>query len=121
VAPPQDFCVTYHYGFSPKWAAASNTRLETFIGEGQLVKVPMSSKLFSWPSTRIAASDGIVEIRNNDRFFEDTNDLGRFIQGSKIELRAAEEQRPVIILPQPPGGDILITGGAGAELRLTGC
>jgi len=119
-ALPQDFRVTYHYGFSAEMGGGEYTRLETFIGEGKLVKVPDDESTIQLALDQVGASGGIVEIRNNDRFFETITISAGSIQGSQIELRAAEEKRPVIILAQPPGGEILITGGAGSEVTING-
>jgi hypothetical protein len=119
-ALPQDFRVTYHYGFSAEMGGGEYTRLETFIGEDKLVKVPDDESTIQLALDQVGASGGIVEIRNNDRFFETVTIAAGSIQGSEIELRAAEEKRPVIILPQPPGGEILITGGAGSEVTING-
>lgn len=124
VAPPQDFRVTYHYGFSAEMGGGEYERVETFIGEGTIVRVPkvlpQDQPTIQLALDQIAASGGIVEIQNNDRFFETPKISAGTIQGSKIEFRAIRERRPAIVLPPPASGDILITGGAGSEVTLNG-
>jgi len=115
--PPKSVRVSYRYGFSAEMGGGEYERLETFIGEGQLVKVPDEKKTIQLALDQIAVSGGIVEIRNNDRFFETVKISAG---SSKLEFRAARQQRPVIILPKPPSGDVLITGGEEAEVTING-
>jgi hypothetical protein len=57
---------------------------------------------------------GVVEIVDNQHYFEplDIN----VPAGKKVEIRAANEQRPVLLIP----GQALISGGENAELTLNG-
>jgi hypothetical protein len=119
--PPQNLRATYHYGFSADMGGGEYERVETFIGEGTIVKVPKDQPAIQLALDQIAASGGIVEIQNNDRFFETPKISAGTIKGSKIEFRAAAGRRPAIVLPPPASGDILITGGGtGSEVTING-
>ena len=119
-APPARVRVSYHYGFSADMGGGQYEREGTFRGQGAIVKVPKDQETIQQALNQIVATDGIVEIRNNNYFFETPNISAGTTEGTKIELRAAEQQRPLIVLLGDASGDLLITGGGGAEVTING-
>jgi hypothetical protein len=60
------------------------------------------------------AAGGVVEISNSDRYVETLTI--HVNAGQRIELRAANEHRPTLVL----GGDLVINGAADSEVTLNG-
>lgn len=106
--------VSYHYGFSAR------------IGGGEYSRAAMFSTTIADVSGVTAApgalqtalngitADRVVEIRDGDRY--DGALTITLPAGTHLELRAADEKRPVIVL----GGDLLVHGAAGSSLTLNG-
>jgi hypothetical protein len=105
---------TFHYGFSAEMGGGEYGRAATFNDELQPVrKVPADAATIQDGLNTLPAS-GVVEVEDNDYYIE-TPDI-EVPAGQKIEVRAADEQRPVIV----PSGHVWIFGGADAELTLNG-
>ncbi len=105
--------VTFHYGFSADMSGGEYDRAATFIKELQVVRRVASPKKIQDDPNSIHGQ-GIVEIADNARYSEKIKiDAG---ESDKIELRAANRQRPHIALTAP----MVITGGDQAEITLNG-
>jgi hypothetical protein len=121
--PPEDedLRVTYRYGFSAEMGGGEYGRETTFeIRDVEPVIVPEDQASIQSALDQVAASGGVVEIRSNNYFFESPTINAGSLNGTKIELRAGEGQRPVIVLPGNASGDLIITGGDGAEVTING-
>jgi hypothetical protein len=112
--------VSYHYGFSADIGGGQYGRETTFVGgNGQpVVKVPGDRATMQEALDQLADTGGVVEITNNAYYLETPHIQvsGDVSVGRLLELRAAEERRPVVV----PGGDILIFGGENSEVTLNG-
>jgi hypothetical protein len=114
-APPADVMVTYHYGFSTEMGGGEYGRAGTFAnGLAPVIKVPSDQPTVQDALDQLAASGGVVEIEDNAYYVE--TPLIRVATGRQIELRAADEHRPVLLLDGP----LEIVGGENAEVTLNG-
>jgi len=113
---PADVRVGYHYGFSAEIGGGQYGRESTFMETKPPVKIPVDVATIQQAMARVAASGGAVEIRSNDYFFEAPAISITAQQGATVELRAAEEHRPVIVA----AGDITIFGTDESEFTLNG-
>jgi hypothetical protein len=113
---PTSVRVTYHYGFSAEMGGGEYARQHTFISAGADVKVPDPQPTIQQALNQVAASGGVVEITNNDTFFETPSVRVESSEKKEIELRAADGRRPLLAL----SGDLAITGGEGGEVTLNG-
>jgi hypothetical protein len=105
--------VTFHYGFSAAMGGGEYERSNTFDGAlGPIDIVTSPGPLQPALDARIAG--GVVEISDSGRF-EETPAIA-LDPGVRLELRAADEHRPTIVL----GGAFEISGGADAEVTLNG-
>ncbi|HWT00747.1 MAG TPA: hypothetical protein VN256_10915 [Pyrinomonadaceae bacterium] len=106
--------VLFHYGFSAEMGGGEYGRAATFADELKpVVKVPGDEAAIQDAINGLSAG-GAVEIEDNNYYFESP-----FIHapaGRKVELRAADERRPVIV----PDNELFITGNAGSEVTLNG-
>ena len=114
--PPTSVRVTYHYGFSADMGGGEYAREQTFIGTGAEVKVPAGEPTILQALNQIAAQGGVVEITNNNTFFETPAIKVASSEKREIELRAADGRRPVLAL----SGDLMISGVDGSEVTLNG-
>jgi hypothetical protein len=106
--------VTFHYGFSAELGGGEYGRASSFTdGLTPLVKVPNDAATIQ-AALNALGSGGVVELESNDYFIE-TPDIHAGA-GATIELRAADEQRPVVV----PTGDVWIKGGTDAEVIING-
>jgi hypothetical protein len=113
--PPESVRVTYHYGFSADMGGGEYGRSTTFDRDlTQIVSVPLDQTTVQGALDQLATTGGVVEIETNDYFRE--NLAVTVPPGEKIELRADEKRRPIII----PSGEISIIGGDNAELTING-
>lgn len=109
--PPR---VTFHYGFSADMGGGEYDRSST------LVEKPTAGAAVPLPNPTIqaglglVATGGVVEIGDSGRYSETPAIAVNADQ--KVELRAANERRPTLIL----GGALDITGGAQSEVTLDG-
>jgi hypothetical protein len=113
---PRSVRVTYHYGFSADIGGGEYEREPTFVGAGDIIKVPDDQPTIQQALDRVTTSGGIVEIRNNGYFFE----RPELAAVSNMELRAADQRRPLLILPGDASGDFSIVGDKGAEVTING-
>jgi hypothetical protein len=63
---------------------------------------------------QLGGESGVIEIENSDLYFETPSVV--LAAGATIELRAADEQRPVLFL----GGDMIVMGGADSSFIMNG-
>jgi hypothetical protein len=117
--PPTTVVVTFHYGFSADMGGGSYERTATFaaLEPGQvLLRVPQDRPTIqaALNENSLKNNGGVVEITNSGRYVEA---LDISVAANKsIELRAANECRPTLVLTQ----DLKVTGGAGAAVTLNG-
>jgi hypothetical protein len=78
------------------------------------IKVPSQKASVQAALDELVASGGVVEIEKNDYYLETPHI--RVAAGKKIELRAADKRRPILVL----NGPLLISGGAAAQVALNG-
>lgn len=106
--------VTFHYGFSDAMGGGGYDRAATFDPLlAPVEKVPAPAATIQAALDLIKAG-GVAEVSDCGRYSETLAiDVDA---GQRLELRAANEHRPTIVL----GGDLNITGGADAEVTLNG-
>jgi hypothetical protein len=110
-APP---LVTFHYGFSDDLGGGEYDRAATFDALLTPVEQVPAPNLKIQDALDKAKSGGVVEISDSGRYNETlTINVNA---GQRIELRAANEHRPTVIL----GGDLIINGAAESEVTLNG-
>jgi hypothetical protein len=107
---PQNVRVNFYYGFSMAMGGGEYERRKSFLltGSATVVTQGLQSALAS------AKAGGIVEIGDSGRY-EETVSIAVEV-GAKLELRAANEHRPALIL----SGDLNVELKPGAELTLNG-
>lgn len=113
--PPTKVNVIYHYGFSAEMGGGEYGRAVTFSsGLKPVVKVPSQKSTIQAALDGLQMTGGVVEIEDNEYYMETPRI--NIASGKKIELRAADGRRPVLVLD----GDINIAGGKDAELSING-
>ena len=106
--------VTFHYGFSAEMGGGEYGRASSFTDKlTPLVKVPNDAPTIQAALNTLTAG-GVVELESNNYFVE-TPDI-HAPAGASVELRAADEQRPVVV----PTGDVWIKGGTDATVIING-
>lgn len=114
-APKQPVKVSYHYGFTANMGGGEYGRQDTFTtGLLPVFRVPTDKPTIQQAINALSVSGGVVEIEYNDYYFE--TPVIKVPAGKKIELRAADECRPVLVA----SGGIEITGGDSSEFILNG-
>ena len=109
--PPQ---VTFHYGFSADMGGGEYDRAATLdVQAAPIESVPAPHAVIQDALNAVAAG-GVVEVTDSGRYLE--TPAATVDAGARIELRAANEHRPAIIL----SGALDISGGAQAEVTLNG-
>lgn len=105
--------VTFHYGFSGPMGGGEYERRATFA-----IDAPPNQTVSQGQSLQTAlgavAGGGAVEIGDSGRYNETPTVTVN--AGARIELRAANEHRPTLVL----GGDLNVDLGPGSELALNG-
>ena len=117
ILPPTDVHVDYHYGFSEKMAGGDYGRISSFstdLEEIAVIRVPDDKPSIQEAINEIIATGGVVEITNNECYIE--TPLINISSGKKIEIRAADKMRPVLVL----AGDLEIAGGENSEIHFNG-
>lgn len=113
-AQAQPPLVTFHYGFSANMGGGEYDRSDTLDALlTPIVTVPTPKATIQGALTDVV-SGGVVEISDSGRYVETP-----FIAvdaGQRLELRAADEHRPALVL----AGDLKISGGAQSEATLNG-
>ena len=113
-AGPEDVRVSFYYGFSAEMGGGEYGRADSFDnGLNPVIFVPKSTPTIQGALNSLAAG-GAVEVSNNDYFIE-TPQINA-PAGKKIEVRAGDERRPIIILEN----DLLVTGDEEASVSLNG-
>lgn len=116
---PTDYVkVTFHYGFSADMGGGEYERRSSFDIAGvdqTLIRAPDDD----YPTIQDALdglpdAGGIVEITDSGRYEE--NIVINVKTGASIELRAANEHRPSVVL----NGDLIISGETDSEVTLNG-
>ena len=112
---PIDVKVDYYYGFSAELGGGSYKRVESFsTGLSTVVKIPDGASTIKEALEKLENKGGIIEITNSD-YYSVMKAL-EVPPGVKIELRAHEGCRPVLILDE----ELKITGGENSEISFNG-
>jgi hypothetical protein len=114
---PATVHVNYHYGFSDKTGGGDYGRIDTFSTELEKIgkiKVPDDSPTISAALTALQSTGGVIEITNNEYYVE--TPVINIAAGKKIELRAADAMRPVLVL----ANDFIIAGETDSEVYING-
>ncbi|MEO6672200.1 MAG: hypothetical protein ABIN93_02110 [Ginsengibacter sp.] len=115
--PPINVHVDYHYGFSDKMGGGDYGRTSSFftdLEEVKLIRVPQDKATIQAALIELETTGGVVEITNNEYYIE--TPIVKIAAGKKIEMRAADKMRPVLVLD----GDMEILGLQNAELHING-
>lgn len=111
---PSKVTVNYYYGFSNAIGGGEYARSETFMSEMQIIQVPQQQTSVQAALNQLESTGGIIEITDNAYYIE--TPLIKIAEGKKIEIRAQDKQRPVLILSD----DMEVFGGENAVLSLNG-
>lgn len=126
--PPRSVHVSYNYGFSTEMGGGEYGRGTTFTDLNRVIKVPAEQPTLQAAITKLLAElgassrmpGGAIEIEKPTSVAESVyHDLSGTITvpaGKVIEIRAADQHRPVIKL----SGDLVITGNGDGQLLLNG-
>ncbi|MBR0713538.1 hypothetical protein [Bradyrhizobium liaoningense] len=107
----------FHYGFSADIGGGEYEReasFETAQTPPQLLRVPGDFATIQAALNALSGA-GVVEITDSGRYAETLSGIN-VSADKRIELRAANNHRPTLIL----GGPMTLAGGARAEIRLNG-
>ena len=110
-APPR---VTYHYGFSADMGGGEYDRATTLDAQLTPIESVPAPHATIQDALNAVQTGGVAEITDSGRYVE-TPALAANT-GAKIELRAANEHRPTVIL----SGNLDIAGGDQVEVTLNG-
>lgn len=114
---PTSVHVTFHYGFSADMGGGDYDRSSTFPVEQQTVEQVPTPNASIDDALSALNGDGLVLIKDSGRYVGPTS-----ISATKhIELRADNQQRPIIVPADPTAtSDIAIDGDENAEVTLNG-
>jgi hypothetical protein len=115
---PENPHVTYHYAFSADMGGGEYERLSSLSTALPQVKVPDNKAKIQQALNQIKTSGGVVEITNNDQRFGNLDVVAGTSAGTKLELRGANQIRPVIVLG--PGQEITLRGADQSEITING-
>ena len=110
-APPR---VTFHYGFSADMGGGEYERAATLDAQATLIESVPAPHATIQDALNAVPSGGVVEITDSGRYVETPAVAAN--ASAKIDLRAANEHRPTVIL----AGTFDISGGDQAEVTLNG-
>lgn len=111
---PKNVTVSYYYAALSDIGSGEYDRWDSFTGQGKKVFVPEDFPSVQDAINSIKTIGGIVEIQDSATYSET---VGISISaGKKIELRAANKQRPVLKLDGP----LKVFGGTNSELHING-
>jgi len=116
---PKSVQVSFSYGFSDAMGGGPYGRVASFDSQLQpVIKVPSDQATIQEGLNEVAASGGVVEIEDDEYHVETPviTVAGGGSEGKKIELRAADAHRHVLVLD----GDLFIEGGENSEVTLNG-
>lgn len=113
----RDVTVTYHYVFGADLGGGEYEREASFAEhppETQIVHVPKDQPRVQDALNALGPKGGIVQIGDSGRYVETL--LVRAPTGQIVEVRAANDKRPTIVL----NGPMTVTGESGAQVYLNG-
>ena len=116
--PPIGVHVSFHYGFSADMGGGEYRRVASFDPQLQLIQrvpAPHHTIQDALNAVESSGSSSVVELTDNGRYEETLTDTV-VTTGRRIELRATDAHRPILVL----SGDWLIIGHGAAELTLNG-
>lgn len=114
---PENLHVIYQYGFSTEMGGGEYDR-ESSLSTESSIKVPDIKAKIQPALNDLKATGGVVEITNNDQFFGSLNLVAGTSEGKRLELRAANQRRPVLVLG--PSQELVLKGAAESEITLNG-
>lgn len=113
-SPKAEITVSFHYGFSADMGGGEYGRSNTFTEDsGSVEQVPSDYEEIQDALDQVKAG-GVVEIENSG-WYEKISSI-EVATGKHIKLRAADKQRPCLILKN----DLKISGGDDSRLTLNG-
>ncbi len=114
--PPENVHTTFYYGFSAEVGGGEYGRASTFTENTEVIISIISGNGTSIQDAldQLAATGGVIEIEDNEYYFE--TPVIKVKKGKTIELRAADECRPVIV----PGDEIIIEAEENATVIING-
>ncbi|MCU1264367.1 MAG: hypothetical protein JWM21_685 [Acidobacteria bacterium] len=113
---PTSVQVTYHYGFSAPMGAGEYDREESFPSPTVDIKVPAGQPTIQQAINQMSPAGGVIAVTNSSVFFETPAIHLDLPKKREIELRAANEQRPVLAL----SGEFVVSGGDETDVTLNG-
>ena len=114
-SPVAKVTVDYSYGFSADIGGGDYDKEESFTaGLEPVIQVPGDAATIKDALDMLGTGGGVVEIVGSDYYTVPA--VTEVASGKRIEIRATETSRPVIII----GGEWAITGGQDAQLSLNG-
>ena len=120
--PPAPFTTdqvqaSYYYGFNADMGGGEYPRSSTFTAspDQPLIRVPGDYPTIH-DALNAIAGDGVVEISDNEDYFEPAGLTLSIKKGGHVELRAADGVRPTVFL----GDEIAITGAEESSIDLNG-
>lgn len=94
---PEKLYVNYYYGFGSNMGAGEYGReAKETDAPTRIIRVPDEAASIQAALTELAASNGVIELTQND-YYTETPTL-HLEEGQTIELRAADKTRPVLVL-----------------------
>lgn len=123
--PPRSVHVSYNYGFSTEMGGGEYGRGTTFSKLARVIKVPTDQPTVQAAIAALLAQfprlpGGVIEIEKPKTvatsIYHELSGTISIPAGKVIELRAADQHRPVIKL----NGDLRITGNGDGQLLLNG-
>jgi hypothetical protein len=112
---PASVHVNYYYGFSAAMGGGEYSRSDSFTdGLQTVIEVSTGAGTIQGALDSLAATGGIVEIQDDEYYFE--TPLIRVAKGKTIEIRSADECRPVLVL----GGEIRIEAEENSTVIING-
>jgi hypothetical protein len=113
-APEQDVLVSFYYGFTAEMGGGEYGRAGTFDDKlAPVVFLPKPGRTIQGALNSVTTG-GAVEITRYEHYGEPLH--AHALDGKKIELRAGDELRPIIVLTS----DFLITGEEEGSVSLNG-
>jgi hypothetical protein len=117
--PDTNWVATSHYGFSANLGGGEYDRSRSFSAKaGKMVQVSNSDgtalATLAEGLQKLAADSGVAEITNSGRYEESQLSVGA--TDRQIEIRAADQHRPTLLLTTP----LMITGDADGTVTLNG-
>lgn len=113
--PPTSVHVSFYYGFSADMGGGEYDRANTFTeGGDSLIEISAGSGSIQTALDQLAVDGGVVEIIDNENYVEDL--IIKVAAGKTIELRSANQQRPVIVI----SGEMIIEVEENGKVILNG-